>query len=221
MGNASATKKKNNYFKWLFIAMSILLIASIGARIYLANKGQVSEQYKQELSVLGFYLFDQPRNLTPVALSNLSGEEKPFTEHSSGWRIVNTGYLSCPDICPINLSLLNSVKKQWESQANALPLDVVHLTFDPARDRPELLQRYLDFINPTFYGLTGSVDNIRQLMKQLNMVFIYEEPDEHGNYFITHSDSMALVNPQGQYVGLFKGPYQMDNMMQALQLLVK
>lgn len=222
--NAKA-KTKNNYFILLFVVSAVLLIVSIVARVYLANKGQVTEQKKQELVELGFYLFDQPRNLTPVSLSNLSGEEKSFVDHTAGWRIVNAGYLSCPDICPINLSLLNSVKKQWEDNAQArenhLPITVVHLTFDPERDRPELLQRYLDFINPSFYGLTGDVENIRQLLQHLNMVFIHEEPDEHGNYFITHSDSMALLNPQGQYVGLFKGPYQVDKMMQALQLIVK
>jgi protein SCO1/2 len=51
-------------------------------------------------------------------------------------------------------------------------------------------------------------------------VFIFEQPDERGHYFITHSDSMALVNPQGEYVGLFKGPYNKDNMLQALGVLV-
>lgn len=216
---SSAVKHKKPFLIPAII-LGVLIIASIGARLYLANKEQQVAQIQQAFVELGFYKFEQPRTLSAVSLSNLNGEERVFSEHSSGWRIVNTGYLSCPDICPINLSLLSNLKEQWDQQAGVTPFEVVHITFDPKRDTPDLLKRYLEFVNPSFYGLTGAVENIRQLTQQLNMVFIYEQPDEQGNYFVTHSDSMAVINPQGQYVGLFKGPYNMDNMTQALNLLM-
>lgn len=216
----SSVVKHKKSFLIPAIILGVLIIASIGARLYLANKEQQVAQSQQAFVELGFYKFEQPRTLSAVSLSNLNGEERVFSEHSSGWRIVNTGYLSCPDICPINLSLLSNLKEQWDQQAGVTPFEVVHITFDPKRDTPDLLKRYLEFVNPSFYGLTGDVESIRQLTQQLNMVFIYEQPDEQGNYFVTHSDSMAVINPQGQYVGLFKGPYNMDNMTQALNLLM-
>jgi protein SCO1/2 len=216
----SSTVKHKKPFLIPAIILGVLVIASVGARLYLANKDQQAVQSQQAFVDLGFYRFDKPRTLSEVSLNNLQGEVKPFTQHSSGWRIVNTGYLSCPDICPINLSLLSNLKEQWDQQEGVTPFEVVHITFDPKRDTPDLLKRYLAFVNPSFYGLTGDVESIRKLTQQLNMVFIYDEPDTHGNYFVTHSDSMAVINPDGQYVGLFKGPYNMANMTQALALLI-
>lgn len=216
----SSVKKHKKPFLIPVIFLLVLVIASIAARLYLAEKDQRAENIQQAFVELGFYKFDQPRTLSDVLLTNLDGEEKVFGKHASGWRIVNTGYLSCPDICPINLSLLNHLKIEWDKQEGAAPFEVVHITFDPKRDTPDLLKRYLNFVNPSFYGLTGDVTSIRQLTQQLNMVFIYEKPDEQGNYFVTHSDSMAVINPAGQYVGLFKGPYQMDKMTQALSMLL-
>jgi protein SCO1 len=202
---------------WLLATLFIiLLLSSLAARVYLANK----ETSRDNLAALDFYQFEQPRILAAISLRNLAGEEKPLAQHLSGWRIVNTGYLSCPDICPINLSLLNTLVLEWSEQAGVPPINVLHLTFDPKRDTPELLKSYLEFMNPNFYGLTGEVDAIQQVMQQLNMVFIHEKPDKYGNYFITHSDSMALINPQGQYIGLFKGPYVQTKMLQVLRVLL-
>lgn len=212
--------KSKRFFVFLAIAFVVLVVASLGARVYLANKGEKSEKGTQELVGLQFYQFSQARNLSAVPLVNLNGDEKPFSEHLSGWRLVNTGYMFCPDICPINLSLLNTLKTEWDQQENTQALEILHLTFDPERDTPALLKQYLEYMNPKFYGLTGEIENIRTLTKQLNMVFIHEKPDERGNYFISHSDSMALINPEGQYVGLFKGPYQVATMKRALNIII-
>ena len=187
------------------------------------DKGKESA-LREQLFDLKFFLFNQPRQLSPIMVSNLSGEEKPFVEHMQGWRVVNFGYMFCPDICPMNLSLLSEVKAQWDNKVQAgdykQPLNVIHVTFDPKRDTPKLLNDYLTYMNPDFYGLTGEESHIRQLTQQMNVVFIYEQPDAEGHYFITHSDSMALINPKGEYVGMFKGPYQIDAMIEALNLLM-
>lgn len=213
-------KKQKNIFLIAAIGLAFVFIASLGARIYLATKDGELATAREAYVALGFYQFEQPRTLANVNLRNLTGEEKPFVEHLSGWRLVNFGYLSCPDICPINLSLLNHLKTDWDAEENVPNLDVLHVTFDPERDTPDLLQRYLDFMNPNFYGLTGDVSSIKQLGQQLNIVFYLEEPNERGDYFISHSDSMALINPKGQYVGLFKGPYNLEKMTKALKLLL-
>ncbi len=216
------TKKKQqaNIFLIAGIALGLVLIASLGSRVYLADKAQASKQTQDDYRALSFYKFDQPRVLNDVSLSNLEGIEKPFLSHREGWRLVNFGYLSCPDICPINLALLNHLKNDWDADKNLPSLDVIHITFDPERDKPDVLKRYLHFMNPDFYGLTGEVDNIKKLSQQLNLVFIHEQPNERGDYFISHSDSMAVLNPKGEYVGLFKGPYDIVKMIQALKRLV-
>jgi len=136
------------------------------------------------------------------------------------WQLVNFGYMFCPDICPINLRLMSEVKKEWDAEEKVTDFDITHITFDPERDTPDRLSKYLDYIDTNYIGLTGDLEEIRKVAQQLNTIFIHEKPDEYGNYFITHSDSIALLNPQGQYVGLFKGPYDKDNMVKALEYLI-
>ncbi len=207
---------------FLSLPMIIILVAFVISMIVgvLMYSGQGNGQVRERLESLGFYLFAQPRVLSDVPLNNLNGETKPFVDHLQGWRLVNFGYMFCPDVCPINLALLNTMKVEWEQQEATAPLNVMHITFDPERDTPKLLGDYLDYMNPSFYGLTGELADIRRITQQFNMVFIHEEPDENGHYFITHSDSMALVNPEGQYVGLFKSPYNQEKMIQALNILL-
>lgn len=217
----SAPRIKNN--KPLLIVISLLtllVLASVGARVYLAKKESRQAASVEALASLDFFLFQSPRQLSPVVLENMNGEEKVFSQHLSGWRLVNFGYMFCPDICPINLSLLSDVKTAWDTQFSEQPLEVLHITFDPERDKPDVLNKYLTYMHPDFYGLTSDVSNIKAITQQLNVVFIVEKPDDNGNYFITHSDSMALINPQGEYVGLFKGPYNKENMLQALEMII-
>jgi protein SCO1/2 len=221
--NSSNQHPPTNKTNTLIIIISVLVllvIASIGARLYLANKESAKSVNREDLASLDFFLFETPRKLAPVTLDNMQGESKPFSEHLAGWRLVNFGYMFCPDICPINLSFLNDVKTTWDADKSAASLNVLHITFDPERDKPKVLNQYLTYMNPKFYGLTSDVESIRAITQQLNVVFIYEEPDERGHYFITHSDSMALINPQGEYVGLFKGPYNKENMLKALEVVV-
>ncbi len=204
----------------LFIPVAILIlavIAALGFRLYQDMQAKSAANQRRELAALKFYPFKEPRPLNNTSLDNLQGLSKPVTQHMEGWRLVNFGYMYCPDICPLNLASLNTLKTAWDELDNGTSLDVLHITFDPARDTPELLSQYLNHFNPSFYGLTGNLDNIRKVAQQLHMVFIHEKPDENGHYFISHSDSIALLNPQGQYVGSFKGPYNTDNMIKALQ----
>ncbi len=224
MSNNNVLQTSTTQKKYFFIAVGLflfLLVLSGVARLYLSSKENNAEEQRQAFAALSFYKFDHARPLADVTLSNLQGQKKPLTQHLEGWRLVNFGYMSCPDICPINLALLSTLKQEWDENNELPSLDVLHLTFDPKRDTPELLGNYLNFINQDFYGLTGDLDNIRQVTQQFNVVFIHETPDKTGNYFITHSDSIALINPQGEYVGMFKGPYQQDNMIKVLKQLLK
>ena len=131
--------------------------------------------------------------------------------------MINFGYMFCPDICPINLEFMGEVKTAWDAKA-AESLAITHITFDPERDTPEKLSPYLNYIDENLVGLTGELEEIRKIATQLNTVFIFEEPDQYGNYFITHSDSIALLNPEGQYVGLFKGPYDKDKVLSLIHI---
>ena len=209
-----------NYRKAFLAIVVVALFTISGGYLIIQQNNSLTDKQRQQWAEMNFYWSNSPRPLSDVSLSNLRGQNKAFSEHRSGWRLVNFGYMFCPDICPLNLASLDGLSELWSEDSSRPALNILHVTIDPARDTPKLLSQYLEYFNPEFYGLTGSVENIRRLAQQLNFVFIIEKPDEQGHYFVTHSDSIALINPQGQYVGMFKGPYNEQNMVKVLDQIV-
>jgi len=199
----------------------LLLLAILLTVITILKDQAAAKMNTVDLSDQGFYRFDKPRQLKPVALTNLSGEVVNLAEGNGQWQMINFGYMFCPDICPVNLALMGEVKTQWNSKTDQAPLSITHITFDPQRDTPEKLNPYLNYIDDDLVGFTGEAEEIRKIATQLNTVFIYEKPDEYGNYFITHSDSIALLDPSGNYVGLFKGPYDKDKVISVLEQIIQ
>ena len=198
----------------------LLAIILLLSRLTADNVPEAVAERQRQWAEQGFYQFNPPRQLTTVALLDLQQQPVTFPAPGNHWQLVNFGYLFCPDICPINLRLLADIKTAWDQQHPQYPLTVTHITFDPERDTPADLKTYLAYHHPEFTGLTGELKAIRQVARQLNVTFIHEPPDEYGNYFISHSDSIALLNPQGQFVGLFKGPYRREVIEEVLGAVI-
>ncbi len=200
--------------------ISTILIAVIAALIGLVAGWYftVGKQVDAEaLALVHTYVYPTPRTLQPVMLTSMDNEPASLADFHGQWVLVNFGYLSCPDICPTNLSVINTATKRWKENYPAYPVQVAHITMDPARDTAERLKEYLGYFDPEFKGMTGSEENIRALAAQLNTVFEIEKPDADGNYVVSHSDNLALINPAGEFVAVVKGPHTADALYTAME----
>ena len=65
------------------------------------------------------------------------------------------GYTHCPDMCPLQMSLIGRVLKKMPVD-EADQYKVIFVTTDPARDTPKALRSWLDNFDKRFIGLTGS-----------------------------------------------------------------
>lgn len=105
------------------------------------------------------------------------------------------GYTYCPDVCPATLVEVKNALKTLGEQAGAV--QVVMVTVDPERDTADKLAEYLANFNPSFIGLTGSLEQIRQITSQYGIYFGKQAGSAETNYLVEHNASLMVIDQQG------------------------
>ncbi len=165
----------------------------------------------EQLSENGMFVYDVPRNIQDFSLLDHNGQ--PFTKSAFAgkWTLVFFGYTYCPDICPITLATIRQFEGLLEETEAAGSVQVVLVTVDPQRDIPEKLKAYVEYFGQDYLGVTGAYIEIFNLARQVNIAFGYQ-PAKDGNYLVSHSGEIVLVNPNGDFHGFFKVPHNPEKM---------
>lgn len=133
---------------------------------------------------------------------------KPFTEAAlkGRWSLVFAGYTNCPDVCPFTLANLDQVVAELSLRVvpERIPA-VVFLAVDPDRDRA-VLKDYVTTFNPDFLGVSGSIDQIDQALKGIDAVAQRDKPDARGFYQVSHTASVAVIDPEARLVAKLNPP---------------
>jgi protein SCO1/2 len=134
---------------------------------------------------------------------------KPFTVDSlkGHWSLILAGFTNCPDVCPFTLANLEQVVAELglRLRPDRLPV-VVFLAVDPDRDRANL-KEYVQQFHPDFIGVTGALDQIERALKGFDAVAVRSKPDARGNYSVSHSAAVAVVDPQGRLAAKLNPPF--------------
>jgi protein SCO1/2 len=149
----------------------------------------------------------QARPVGDFHLTDTRGQ--PFTARELRGRpsLVFFGFTHCPDVCPITMAKLAMVKKQ----ASTVPLKVLFVTVDPARDTPPVLERYVHAFDPEFTGLIADPATLESLAARFG-VAINRVPLPGGDYTMDHSAVIFLLDGQGEIVGLFTPPFDTERL---------
>lgn len=184
----------------LFLALSVLAAAV----------WKVSQKATEPPAELIGVLRPEFRPYKPFQL--VDQHNAAFTEQrfNGKWSFIFFGYTSCPDICPVTLSVINSVKRLLEKQDGDLASDmqVVFVSVDPQRDSPEKLAEYVKFFNSDFIGVTGEKEQIDILASQSGAGYIMEAETAPGEYLVGHTSAIFLTDPQGRLVAAFSQPHK-------------
>lgn len=140
-----------------------------------------------------------------VELIDQNGETVIFPDDLKGKPVLmGFIYTHCPDICSFITANLHSV---WEELDETEEAHFVLVTFDPERDRPEVLREYAEAFSMNrspFTFLTGDPDRIDSLMKRLGVrsQVSYTTETEEGEelYFLNHTDKILLIDEEGRLV---------------------
>lgn len=156
--------------------------------------------------------------------STLQGEDgKPgkiarLSDYKGKVILLNFGYTSCPDICPMVLARMTQIFKRLGDDANQV--QGLFVTFDPKRDTPERLSEYIPYFNKNFVGFSGTEEQITAAAKQYGVIYLPQKGDSAAGMLFSHSDFIYLLDRQGRVRALFATDEPLQNMVNDVRSLI-
>lgn len=122
--------------------------------------------------------------------------------YKGNYTVIGFIYTHCPDICPVTTA---NMKNAFNMMKDTTNVQFVGVTFDPRRDTPSVLKQYkqnFELSEKQFSMLTGDSAAVSNLLETTNFTARMDPPDttESGqlSYTMTHSDRIAIMDPQGR-----------------------
>ncbi|MFQ5642821.1 MAG: SCO family protein [Thiogranum sp.] len=186
--------------------MKMHIIPMLLAAVLISACGQPQPPQLKQATLL------QPaKTITGFQLTDHEG--KPFTHANlkGKWSFAFFGYTHCPDVCPTALSMLARVMRKLEKDNSLEELpQAVFFSVDPERDTPGLLKKFVPYFHPDFIGVTGDPQQLRQLTRQIGIMYGKAPGGDKNNYLVDHSASIFLFDPDGDFLALFGTPHDPD-----------
>lgn len=150
----------------------------------------------------------QPRALPEVAL--VDDGEKAFTaaDFAGHWSFLYFGYTYCPDVCPLALVELATVKKTLAESHPDVPIAVYLVSVDPARDTPARLREYVNYFDPAFRGLTGDEAELLRFATATGSVFLIPPGQDSDSYLVSHSSNVVVLDSEGRMAAVITPPHE-------------
>lgn len=150
----------------------------------------------------------QPKTLQVFDLIDQREQSFGLDRLRGKWSFVFFGYTYCPDICPTTLATLTAVVKRLKNDPQGpANIQVVFVSVDPQRDKPELIKAYLKYFDETFLGVTGVPQEIDALIRQFGADYVREPETKSGEYLVSHTSSIFLVGPRTRLLAAFPPPH--------------
>jgi len=177
-----------------------------------------------ELLVNGYYQFPNPKEFSDFKIftdNNVALDKDMFREK---WTLIYFGYTRCPAECPVAMSLIKTLYSTLESKSFYLEdKQVLLVTIDPENDSPGDVDQYAKAFNESFIGARGERPMLLSMATQLN-VMVVEPPknmhSSHMEHLENHSNNILLINPDAQYVGFFRPPFDEEKFALTYQSVV-
>ena len=144
----------------------------------------------------GFRYLSAPRLLSDFTLVDNENEPLSLSDLEGRYTLLFFGYLHCPDFCPTTLAHLKQVHSLLGEDADRV--NVLFISVDGDRDTPEALDNYLSRFEPSFIGMRGERTVLAQITPDYGLSYTLETPDADGNYAVSHSVQIYLIDPERQ-----------------------
>jgi protein SCO1 len=178
------------------IALGLAMLVSFLFTRYFAYRTVQENFYGQALvpakPAFDFHLVDQDGK--PFQLSQMRGKAVLFS----------FGFTHCPNVCPTTLSDLAKVYQALPAKDRA-KVQVLFVSIDPHRDKPETMKNYIPYFNDSFIGLTGTDAQVAEAAKAYGAYYeiVHDSAANPDLYTVNHSALTYLISPDGKWKLLY------------------
>ena len=140
----------------------------------------------------------------PFELVDETGETVTDADVIDKPALIYFGYTFCPDVCPLDNARNAAAVERLENSGHMVK--PVFISIDPARDTPEVLAEFTDYLHPRMVGLTGSEAQVRAASKAYRTYYRAQDPEEGAEefYLVDHSTMTYLTLPGHGFVEFFR-----------------
>lgn len=129
-----------------------------------------------------------------LQLTDHTGRARTLQDFRGKAVVLFFGFTHCPDVCPTTLAEVAQAIKQLGPDGDRV--QVLFVTVDPERDRPEALAKYVTAFDPRFLGLYGDAEATRRAAQEFKIY--YEKRKTGDSYSVDHSGQSYVIDPQGR-----------------------
>ena len=182
-------RKRGRKMGWVIAAASLFLGLAVGVFL-------ISDQFAQKTTI-GIPQF-QDNQIELIDQNGIARNQDDFANRPIA---LFFGFTYCPDVCPTTLTTLAAASDDMESAGiDTTALQILFITVDPERDKPEQLKQYLSLFDANVTGLTGSLNKVRSVLQQFG-VYAQKTDQGDGDYLYDHSAAVFLYRDDGSFKG--------------------
>lgn len=126
-------------------------------------------------------------------LKDPKGNVKTLSSFRGYMPMVFFGFTQCPAVCPTTLARAAQIKKLMGKDGDTL--QVIFITVDPERDKPEMLDAYVKAFDPSFVALYGTLEETAATAKEFGV--FYEKVPSGTTYTISHTATSFVFDTRG------------------------
>lgn len=200
--------------------ISILVIALVSLGFGFLGSSMVFDTKPPELES-AFWFGNQAKALPEFRLYDHDNQPLENSHLSGKWSLLFFGFTHCPDVCPTSLQALAEMMKKVGDNDVREAIQVIFVSVDPDRDTPEILKSYVQYFHPDFIGASAKIADLDILTKALGIAHSREKTSVAQQvYGVSHSGAIVLINPAGEYAGLFSAPHNSSTLASDLSKII-
>lgn len=149
------------------------------------------------------------------------GQRRTKQDFLGSWLLLYFGFTHCPDICPDELDRLSAVVSTLDQDTSLPPIQPLFITVDPERDDASALARYVQDFHPRLIGLTGALDEVKEVERDYRVYASPGPKDEDGDYIVDHTILIYLISPDGLFLDYYNRMNNQEQITQSIRNHIK